>query len=417
MAVYVAVLVTLDSKGAEGRFLCEALVRAGAQPWIIDLSMRPHDIDDAHVHGGEVAKAADTTWEALASLSRAEAGKTMITGGTKVLLDKFQSGDIAGVIGVGGANGATIECAMMRALPPLFPKIMVSPVAGTAAVQWYVAESNIAMFPTIGDISLNRITRTVMENAAQAITGMARARAATPAQTQADPPLIGVSSFGNLQQCVDRISKRLESAGYEVIHFHSSGPGGMALESLAGLDELAGVIDVTTSELADLLAGGVYNAGDGRLRTAGTAGLPQVVVPGALDVINFWVGEVPERYRGRDFHQYNVEILLMRTNAEEFATLGEMMAERLNAATGPFAVLIPTRGFSQITDFRTHDIDGNETGSWHQPQTDQVFTNSLRQHLSKTDAIEELELHINDPEFANACVNAFLKLRRDENPS
>jgi len=412
VVVDVAVLVTLDSKGEEGRFLCEALIRAGARPWIVDLSMRPHDIDGAHVRGDEVAQAADTNWEALAGLGRAEAGETMIAGGTKVLLEKFRRGDIAGVIGVGGANGTTIECAMMRALPPLFPKVMVSPVAGTAAIQWYVAESDIAMFPTIGDISLNRITRAVMENAAQAIAGMARARQAAPAQTNADPPLIGVSSFGNLQQCVDRVSERLEAAGYEVIHFHSSGPGGMALESLASLGELAGVIDVTTSELADLLAGGVYNAGDGRLRAAGAAGLPQVVVPGALDVINFWVGEVPERYRGREFHQYNVEILLMRTNAEEFETLGEMMAERLNAATGPFAVLIPARGFSQITAFRTHDIDGRETGSWHQPQTDRAFTDSLRQHLFRTDAIEELDLHINDPEFADACVDAFLTLMR-----
>jgi uncharacterized protein (UPF0261 family) len=294
---------------------------------------------------------------------------------------------------------------------------MVSPVAGTAAIQWYVAESDIAMFPTIGDISLNRITRAVMENAAQAIAGMARARAAAPVQTAADPPLIGVSSFGNLQKCVDRVSERLTAEGYEVIHFHSSGPGGMALESLAGLGELAGVIDVTTSELADLLAGGVYNAGDGRLRGAGAAGLPQVVVPGALDTVNFWVGEAPERYHHRDFHQYNVEILLMRTNAEEFATLGEMMAERLNAAQGPFAVLIPTRGFSQITTFPTHDIDGNETGAWLQPQTDRAFTESLHRHLSKTEAITELDLHINDPEFADACVDAFLAMMRDGNSS
>ncbi len=417
MVVDVAVLVTLDSKGAEGRFLCAALVRAGVRPWIVDLSMRPHDTAGAHVRGDEVAGAADTTWAALAGLGRAEAGETMIAGGIKVLLDKFQRGEIAGVIGVGGANGTTIECAMMRALPPLFPKVMVSPVAGTAAIQWYVAESDIAMFPTIGDISLNRITRAVMENAAQAIAGMARARAAAAAAAPvaADPPLIGVSSFGNLQPCVDRVSERLAAAGYEVIHFHSSGPGGMALESLAGLGELAGVIDVTTSELADLLAGGVYNAGDGRLRAAGAAGLPQVVVPGALDMINFWVGEVPERYRGREFHQYNVEILLMRTNAEELATLGEMMAERLNAATGPFAVLIPARGFSQITAFPTHDIDGRETGAWRQPATDRAFTDSLRRHLSRTDAIEELDLHINDPEFADACVDAFLAMMRDRN--
>jgi uncharacterized protein (UPF0261 family) len=273
-------------------------------------------------------------------------------------------------------------------------------------VQWYVAESDIAMFPTIGDISLNRITRAAIRNAAEAVAGMAKARA-RPAESAAKP-LIGVSSFGNLQPAVDRITARLEAEGYEVIHFHASGPGGRALESLASRGELAGVIDLTTSELTDFVTGGVYSAGEGRLRAAAAAGIPQVVVPGALDFTNWWVGEVPERHRGRGFVQYNVEILLMRTNAQEFETLGNMIGERLAAARGPYAVLIPN-GFSGLTSRRMHDISGRETGAWAQPETDAVFVQTLRRHIPNEN-IRELPHHINDAAFADACVEALFRL-------
>src|SRR5262249_41946251 len=231
----------------------------------------------------------------------------MVEGGTEIVRAKFARGEINGVLGVGGVNGSTIACAIMRALPLSFPKVMVTPVAATAAVQWYFAESDIAMYPTIGDISLNRITRAAMENAAHALAGMARAwkRQGNAARV----PLLGISSFGNTQTAVDRITAGLEAGGFEVIHFHAS-----ALESLAASGELAGVIDLTTSELTDFVTGGVYSAGETRLTAAGATGLPQVVVPGCLDFTNWWVGQVPEKYRQREFYQYNVEILLMRTN-------------------------------------------------------------------------------------------------------
>ena len=219
---------------------------------------------------------------------------------------------------------------------------MVTPVAATAAVQWYVAESDIAMYPTIGDISLNRVTRSAMTNAAYAVAAMARAWSRQDATARV--PLLGVSSFGNTQPAVDRITERLEAEGFEVIHFHASGPGGRALEMLAASGELAGVIDLTTSELTDLVTGGVYSAGETRLTAAGAAGLPQVVVPGCLDFTNWWVGQVPEKFRQREFYQYNVEILLMRTNAEEFSSLGRLFGERLRAAKGPVSVLIPGGG-------------------------------------------------------------------------
>ena len=331
----------------------------------------------------------------------------MIVGGIKVVQANQQAGAIAGVLGFGGANGSTMACAIMRSLPLAFPKVMVTPVAATAAVQWYVAESDIAMFPTIGDIWLNRVTRAAIANAAQAVAGMAQSRRAVAA---AGRPLIGVSSFGNLQPAIDRITAQLEGLGFEVIHFHASGPGGRALESLAGRGELAGVIDLTTSELTDCLTGGVYSAGEARLTGAGAAGIPQVVVPGCLDFTNWWVGEVPERYRGREFFQYNVEILLMRTSAEEFAALGKLIGERLAAAKGPVTVLIPTNGWSALVSRNTHDLSGEVTGRWQRPETDRVFVETLRRHFSGV--IRELPFHINDMNFADACVDELTALLR-----
>lgn len=410
----VAVLATLDSKHEAARFMCDALRAAGVTPWLIDFSLRPHAHDFATIGGGALAHASGIAWEALANLSRADAAQTMIKGGGKVVGPKATSGEIDGIIGVGGANGSTMFCAVMRQLAVGLPKAMVTPVAATAAVQWYVAESDIAMFPTIGDISLNRITRAAMTNAAAAMAGMAAAYRSRRRHGNAatSPPLIGVSSFGNTQAAVDRITARLEVEGFEVIHFHASGPGGRALESLAARGELAGVIDLTTSELTDFVTGGVYSAGEQRLTAAGAAGLPQVVVPGCLDFTNWWVGEVPERYRNREFYQYNVEILLMRTNADEYAALGQLMGERLAVAKGPLRVLIPAGGWSQLVGRKTYDLAGKEVGTWSQPEIDRVFVNTLRRYLP-AEALAELPHHINEQAFADACVDNLITLLRD----
>jgi uncharacterized protein (UPF0261 family) len=407
--VSVAVLATLDSKHEAARFICEALREAGTAPWLVDLSLRPHDRAFADVSGGRVAQEAGTTWDALAKLSRADAANAMIAGGVKIVRGELARGGTSGVLGVGGANGSTMACAIMRTLPLSFPKAMVTPVAATAAVQWYVAESDIAMFPTVGDISLNRITRAAMTNAANAMAGMAKA-AVRPVAVE-PVPLIGVTSFGNTQPAVDRITARLEAEGFEVIHFHASGPGGRALEQLAANGELAGVIDLTTSELTDLITGGVYSAGEGRLTAAGAAGLPQVVVPGCLDFTNWWVGHVPDKYRDREFYQYNVEIMLMRTNVEEFAVLGELIGGRLRAAKGPITVLIPARGMSQLAGRKTFDLAGKERGSWTQAETDRILVETLRRHLPEG-LVQELPLHINDAAFADACVDAMIGFLR-----
>jgi len=399
----------MNTKGREARFIAEVLARAGATPWIVDLSLKSHGVEGADVAGAGVAAAAGASWQALSERSRQDAAAVMAEGGKKILLDRFIDGEISGVIGLGGANGTNLVCSIMRALPYLVPKIMISTVAGTAAAQWYVAESDVAMYPSIGDVALNRITRSVMENAALAVAAAARNWTTQREAITEQAPLVAVSSFGGTAGCVDRVSERLENLGYEVIQFHASGVGGKSLERLAASGELAGVVDVTTHELTDLIVDGVYSAGSARLTGAGEAGLPQVIIPGAIDHANLWVGQVPERYKAREFFKYNAQNLLMRTNAEEFQKLGREFAARINVAKGPVRVLVPLEGFSEHTKRRAHDLQGNDMGPWARPEDYRIFADTLKSHL-KSVRVEELALHVNDTAFADACVGAFLEM-------
>jgi uncharacterized protein (UPF0261 family) len=407
----------MNTKSKEALFVADVLTRAGANPWIVDLSMKSHEVPAANVTGAQVAEAAGSSWQALNERTRREAAAVMIEGGTRILLDKVSRGEVAGAIGLGGANGTELVCAIMRELPYLVPKIMISAVAGTAAVQWCVAESDICMYPSIGDVSLNRFTKVVMENAAWAAAMQARNWAARREVKTTELPLLAVSSFGGTAACVDRVSQRLETLGYEVIQFHASGVGGRSLEHLASTGDLTGVIDVTTHELADFVADGVYSAGESRLTAAGAAGLPQVVVPGAIDHINFWAGQVlPDRYQDREFFRYNAQNLLMRTNGEEFKKLGRIMAERLNTAKGTVRVLIPFEGFSEHTKRRAQDLAGNDRGPWRRPEEYREFADSLKANLNPGVRVEELPLHVNDPKFADACVDAFAQISQEVRP-
>ena len=405
----VAVLATLDNKNAEASFVCDNLARAGAVPLLIDISLRPHLIGGADISGADLAISGGQNWNKIAQMDRTGAANIMVKGGIKILRDKFQNNEFSAFIALGGANGTLIACNIMRTFPPLFPKVMISTMAGTPAVEWYVGESDIVMFPSIGDILLNRITRAVFEQACHSVVAMANSSKSRKSQKQPLTPLIGVSSFGGTSGCVERVTARLIDKKFEVIQFHASGMGGRTLENLAAAGELTGVMDISTHELADLPIGGVFSAGDGRMRSAGKANLPQIIVPGAIDHANFWVGKVPEKFVNREFYQFNKTNILMRTNAEEYDVLGRIMAERLNDAKGRFAVIIPKLGFSEHTKRMTHDLNSREIGPWDQPTIDAVFTQSLRRHL-KSGQIDELDLHINDPRFADACFVTFLEL-------
>lgn len=414
-APVVAVFGTLDSKSEAITRTCDALEGARVNPSVWDLSLRPHNISGADVTADRLAQVGGSDWGSLADLTRGEAGE-VVTRGARVLLEaEIDAGRIHAAIGLGGANGTSMACGIMREMPLLFPKIMVSVVASTPAVQWYVGGTDIVMFPSVGDISANRITDRIIDNAARSASAMARTWMESGPH-QGDRSLVGLSSFGGTAGCVDRVEQRLKDAGREVIQFHASGPGGRALEKLASTGELAGVVDITTHELADLVVGGVYSAGDQRLRSAGQAGLPQVIVPGALDHSNFWVGQVPKQFKDREFFQFNERNILMRTNMEEYEALARLISERINAAAGQVAVLIPTRGFSEHTSRQTFDLEGNPIGTWHQPEADASFVEILGDLLEEVYP-RELDMHINDPEFADICADTYLAMTGTEEPA
>jgi uncharacterized protein (UPF0261 family) len=307
--------------------------------------------------------------------------------------------DIAAIIGIGGGGGTSIITSGMRALPLGLPKIMVSTLA-SGDTSPYVDVSDIIMMPSVTDMAgLNRLSRTVLHNAAQAIAGMA----ARPAPAPDGKASIGLTMFGVTTPCVTAIAEQLRSR-YDCMVFHATGTGGRSMEKLADSGMLSGVIDITTTEVCDLLFGGVLPATEDRFGAIARTGLPYVGSVGALDMINFWApSTVPERYRGRLFYEHNPNVTLMRTTAQECSAIGEWIGSRLAACEGPLHFLIPEKGVSAL------DVEG---GLFFDPEADAVLFEAIEQTIrpSATCRVTRLPLHINDPEFARAAVAAFLDI-------
>jgi uncharacterized protein (UPF0261 family) len=322
--------------------------------------------------------------------------------GIAVLLPRlFEEGRFDGVLALGGSGGSSIACAGMRALPYGVPKLMVSTVAG-GDVSAYVGVKDVVMMPSIVDIAgLNRISREVLARAAGAVCGMVE----TQAPAGQKRPLVAASMFGNTTQAVQKAKSILEQAGYEVLVFHAVGTGGRTLEGLVEAGLVEGVLDITTTELADELLGGVMSAGPSRLEAAAKAGVPVVVAPGCLDMVNFHAPEtVPDRFKDRTFYRHNPNVTLLRTNVEENRRLGTIVAEKLNRSTAPLTVLIPRKGFSVI---------GGPGGPFCQPEADLAFTASLRKALRHGIEVVELDCNINDAEFAERCARTLLRHVQD----
>ncbi len=399
MSKTVCIVGTMDTKGLEFSFIKTQIESTGVSTCVINTGILGEPQLTPDVSADEVAQAGGSSLQALRDESdRGNSVAVMAQGAAALVAEKQATGEIDGIISLGGSAGTTIGTTAMQAVPVGVPKIMVSTLA-SGDTSPYVQSKDICMMYSVVDIAgINRLSRQILANAAGAIVGMVNAE--VPAAT-ADKPLIAATMFGVTTPCVTKAREILENAGYEVLVFHATGTGGQAMEDLVKGGFLAGVLDVTTTELADELVGGVLSAGPDRLEAAGESGLPQVVAPGALDMVNFGPPDtVPENFSDRLFYQHNPTVTLMRTTAEETAELGRIMARKLSEAKGPTTVIIPTQGVSAI----------DKTGQpFDSPEARTAWIENLKAHIGGNVTVIEMDAHINDDEFATKLVETLLE--------
>jgi uncharacterized protein (UPF0261 family) len=400
--MFVALFATLDTKGREAQFVSQELARLGVTVRLVDTSCLGEPAVRADVPREEVFAAAGADLAELRARKDRGEAVTAAARGAAVLAERWHAaGLLAGVLGLGGSAGTTIGTSAMRALPIGVPKLMVSTLA-SGSVGAYVGTKDVLMMNSVVDVAgINRISRAVLSRAAQAMAGMANAGA-----LRADPsdkPLVAATMFGVTTPCVEHARTLLEQAGCEVLVFHATGTGGRAMEALIDDGVIAGVLDVTTTELADELVGGVLSAGPERLTAAGRRGVPQALSVGALDMVNFHGrATVPARFDRRKFHRHNEHVTLMRTTPEENAALGREIGAKAAAAQGPVAIWLPLRGVSAL------DAAG---APFDDPAARRQLFDGVRATAGATQ-VHELDLHLNDPAFAEAMANGLLALMR-----
>jgi uncharacterized protein (UPF0261 family) len=395
----IALIGTLDTKGEELSFLRSRIEEAGQGTIVIDVGVLDQALFEPDVSRTEVAAAAN---ESLASLQmnrdRGRSVAAMAVGAEVILRRLFEQRSIHGVASLGGSAGTTIATAAMRSLPFGFPKLMVSTVA-SGDIRPYVDTRDICMMPSVVDIAgLNYVSRRILINAAGAICGMV---AKEQVSGQVERPAIAATMFGVTTPCVTMARQQLEAHGFEVLVFHATGVGGRAMEQLIEDGAFQAVLDVTTTELADELVGGVMSAGPRRLEAAGRRGIPQVVCPGAIDMVNFGPPEsVPVKFRDRTLYHHNPSVTLMRTTAGECAEIGRITAAKLNCSSGAVTVLIPLQGVSAI--------DKLDAPFFSQPALN-AYCNALKANLKPTISVVELDAHINDAAFALAAADLLME--------
>lgn len=403
----VILIGTLDTKGPEFQFLRGQLYQAGVATIVIDAAVLKPPTFPPDISREQLFAAAGTSHEAvLRKQDRGEAVSLAAAGAAKLVRKLFDEGKVDGVLALGGSAGTTIGTAAMRALPLGVPKVMVSTLA-SGQVRPYVGSRDLFMLHSVADISgINRISRPILTNAAAAMIGMVKA----PPRPQAsqDRPLVAATMFGVTTPCVEQARLPVEAAGSEVVVFHATGTGGQTMEALIHDGLIAGVLDLTTTELADELVGGVLSAGPDRLTAAALAGIPQVISVGALDMVNFGPPDtVPEKFKNRRFYQHNANVTLMRTTPEENDALGKEIALKASAAKGPVCVFLPLRGVSAIDQ---------EGGPFWWPEADRALFDSIRLWKGPGVELVELDAHINDAAFADAVGRKLVALLEAAKP-
>ena len=392
-----------DSKGAEYAFVREQILARGHRVLTVNTGiMGSTDLFPVNVQSDDVAQAGGGSLEQLRERKdRGEAMKVMCAGAPKIVRALYDGGKINGILGMGGTGGTAVVTSAMRALPVGVPKVCVSTTAA-GDVEPYVGTKDITMIPSIVDVAgINRISRILFARAAGAVCGMVETDIP---ENPADRPVIAASMFGNTTPCVNACMAKLSTEGYEVLVFHATGTGGRTMESLVREGLVEAVLDITTTEWADTMCGGVWDAGPERLDAAGQMGIPHLIVPGCVDMVNFGGRDtVPEKYRkgDRTFYEWTPSVTLMRTNKEENEKMGKVFAEKANAAKGPVAFLFPLRGVSLL--------DGD-----NQPfcdrEADRAMFDAVKANLREGIEVVEMDNHINDPEFSAKAVEMMLAL-------
>ena len=398
MGKTIALVGAFDTKGAEYGFVRDCIVERGHQTLLINVGVLGEPHLTADVSNAEVVRAAGFDLDDLVEAQDRGEAMAAMTQGVEALIPRlYAEGRFDAIMALGGGGGTSIACAAMRRLPLGVPKVMVSTVAGTD-VSGYVGVKDIVMIPSIVDVAgINRISREIFAKAAGAICGMVE----TEVPPGDDRPLVVASMFGNTTDCVEDAKAILEKAGYEVLVFHATGTGGRTMESLIESGQIAGVLDITTTEWADELVGGVLAAGPARLEAAARHGIPAIVTPACLDMVNFWAPEtIPDKFADRRFYQHNPNITLMRTTPDECRQLGEILAGKLNGSSGPVTVLLPLKGLSVID---------SPDGPFWWPEANGALFDALKRNLREDIPVVEIDANVNDGEFSEKCARVLLE--------
>jgi len=396
----VVIVGSLDTKGKEYAFIKELIEKQNIETLVVDFGVQGKPAFKPDITRSKIAKAGGGDLSYLSSGDhKDEAMKVMATGLAVVVRKLYDQGKLDGIIGMGGTGGTSIITAAMRTLPVGVPKVMVSTVGG-GDVSAYAGTKDITFIPSIVDVAgINRISRAIYANAAGAIAGMVKVKRPKAVD---EKPLVVASMFGNTTKSVDHARGILEKKGFEVLVFHATGTGGKTMESLIADGYITASMDITTTELADEVCGGVFNAGPERCLAASRAGIPAVLVPGCVDMANFWgVETIPAKYKGRNLYKWNPNVTLLRTNVEENIQMGKMIAAAANAATAPVAVLVPLKGVSMLD---------SEGGTFWDPKADRACFDSIKKNLKPGIPFLEINHNINDPEFSGKVADVLLKM-------
>ncbi|HXJ38433.1 MAG TPA: Tm-1-like ATP-binding domain-containing protein [Bryobacteraceae bacterium] len=392
---------TLDTKGCDFRFVRDLLMAAGLRVIVADFGVLREPDWTVDVPAKTVAAAAGVELDQLRQQHDKALAMRVMSEGLAAIVERFhRNHEIDAMLSLGGSSGTAIATAAMRGLPVGFPKVMVSTVASGETSQ-YTGGRDIIMIPSIVDVAgLNRISRPIYQNAVACVVGMLL-HAPTAAKGEAgDRPLVAASMFGNTTECIERARKPVEGAGYEVIVFHATGAGGRTMQSLIAEGLITGLLDLTTTELADEVCGGVFSAGMDRVKMGANVAIPVVLAPGCVDMCNFGTPDtVPNRYRDRNLYHWNSNVTLLRTDEEENRRIGELLAETANRCAGPVTVLLPLGGVSML------DRPGEPF--WN-PAADAACYESLRRNLRPEVRCIEIDANINDPEFADRAAAELL---------